>query len=180
MPTYLEAIGEARWVGPNAKIQPTLGKMIRIVLAARGIEPTPAAVRAYQNERFAQAGGETLIAELFPLPSVSVGHWIYADIGAVPYLKTRREYLAALRQGRMALLREWIDRDGPRAVVFMGVSYRDDWTALVETPMQRLADPTPGISVGRRGQTTCVVTHHPTSYGVKNGYYDTIGRLLAI
>ena len=69
LPTYLAAIGEERWSGARAAIQPTLGKMIRIVLSARGVTPSAAAIRSHQVERLGRSGDETLLTELSPWPA---------------------------------------------------------------------------------------------------------------
>lgn len=176
---YHDDIDESRWMGANARIQPTLGKMIRIALAARGQAVTPAAVREYQTKRFARTGGETLIAELFPLPSRSIGHWIYSELQSLPHLKTRESYRMALRDRRMSLLRERIDRYRPHAVILFGWSYCDEWRSLLRTDMAELNEPAPGILRGQRGDTTCIVCRHPTSFGAKNAYFEAIGQLLA-
>jgi hypothetical protein len=173
---YCELLGERRWHGPHARIQPTLGKMVRVVLATRGENASPAAVRAYQSERLGRAGGETLVAELFPLPSQTVGHWIYGDCSSLPYLRSRQAYLTEVGPKREALLRAGIDLYAPRAVVFLGWCYMADWRRLIETPLE-LRDQ-PRIGIGRRGKTVCIVSLHPTSYGVTNEYFSEIGKIL--
>jgi hypothetical protein len=173
---YCELLDERRWHGAQAKIQPTLGKMARVVLAARGENPSPAAVRDYQSQHLGRAGGETLVAELFPLPSQTLGHWIYGECSALPYLRTRQAYLTEVGPKREALLRECIDLYAPRAVVFLGWSYMADWQRLLEVPLELREGPR--AAIGRRGKTVCIVSLHPTSYGVTNEYFAQVGKIL--
>jgi hypothetical protein len=60
--------------------------------------------------------------------------------------------------------------------VFLGWSYMADWRRLIETPLE-LRDQ-PRIGIGRRGKTVCIVSLHPTSYGVTNEYFSEIGKIL--
>lgn len=175
---YCALLHEERWHGPEARIQPTLGKMIRVVLAAHGKEASAGAVREYQSERFGRAGDESLVAELFPLPSRSVGEWIYRDVCNLACLKDRQAYLMEFRPKRAALLRHLIDQHAPRVVVMLGWSYRDAWEELIEVSLVERDEPQPGLLFGRRGKTAFVVCHHPTSFGVTNAYFTEIGRII--
>lgn len=170
---YCERLNETRWHGPGAKIQPTLGKMVRVVLGARGGDASANAVRSYQAERLGRSGRETLVAELFPLPSRSVGHWIYSGLTALPYLRSRETYLAELRPKRIKLLRDRIDRHAPRAVVLLGWSYMAVWNELVGSPLDLREEPR--IRIAQRGKTVFIASRHPTSYGVTNQYFAQIG-----
>jgi hypothetical protein len=111
-----------------------------------------------------------------PLPSRSVGHWIYGELTNLPELRTRETYIEALSPARRSLLRTAIDRYKPRAVILTGWSYMPAWAELIESPLEVRDDP--GVAVGRRGDTTCVVARHPTSFGAKNRYFEAIGTLL--
>ena len=175
---YCAQIKEKRWHGPGGRIQPTLGKMIRVVLAARGRDASVEAVKEYQRSEFGRVGKETLIAELLPLPSRSVGDWIYGDICDLPYLKTREAYRTELRPKRVELLGRLIDRHEPHAVVMVGWSYSEEWKAITKAPLEERDTPHPGILVGSRGKTQFVVCRHPTAFGVTNAYFAEIGGML--
>jgi hypothetical protein len=49
---YCERLGEHRWHGPSPRVQPTLGKLVRLTLAAEGLSPDTEAVRLYQAQKF--------------------------------------------------------------------------------------------------------------------------------
>lgn len=175
---YCAEIKEKRWHGPEARIQPTLGKMIRVVLAARGLEASADSVKEYQRTEFGRVGKDTLIAELLPLPSRSVGDWIYGEIADLPYLRTREAYRRELRPKRIELLGELIDQYEPRVVVMLGWTYRDEWNSLARVPLEERDSPQPGIRFAQRGKTQFVVCRHPTAFGVTNAYFAEIGRML--
>jgi hypothetical protein len=118
---YCRRIGERRWHGDSVRIQPTLGKLVRLLLASKGTETTSDAVRFYQSKRFGAVTGESMIAELMPLPSRSVSDWIYAPTG-VPGLETRDAYVRTYRHLRIEILGEAIRTAAPQSVVSLGLT----------------------------------------------------------
>jgi hypothetical protein len=175
LPEYCQRMGESRWHGDSPRIQPTLGKLVRIALASEGIEATPDVVRRYQASRFACANGQTVIAELMPLPSRNVSEWIYSATG-LPALASRDSYVREYRPLRIRLLREAVRMLAPRRVVFLGVSEFDTWAEVAAAKF----DQGPGGAFwGASGPTGFVIARHPTSFGATNAYFDTIGRALA-
>jgi hypothetical protein len=174
LPDYCRRIGEGRWHGSRARIQPTLGKLVRIVLAAHGIEPTPERIRSYQSERFATTAGDTMIGELMPLPSRSVSEWIYTASG-LPDLATRDAYVQAWQPRRIALLKDAIAVAKPAAVVCLGVSAQPMWSAIAGVRFT----PGPGGAFWASSETTrFIVCCHPTAFGARNDDFDAIGRAL--
>lgn len=172
---YCRRIGERRWHGDTPRIQSTLGKLVRVVLASQGIEPTPEVVRKYQAQRFGCANEQTVIAELMPLPSRSLSDWIYAATG-VPGLETRDAYVREYRPLRTELLRAAISIYAPRAVVFMGLTESETWAQIAAS---EFADGPAGALWASSGVTRFVIAKHPTAFGAPNAYFDQIGRALA-
>jgi hypothetical protein len=174
--SYHEAIGDFRWYGVAPRIQPTWDKIIRLVLAARRSEVSTTLIRSYQVDSFARSSGETLITELLPLPSRSIGDWIYGQLDSIPMLVDRETYSAEMTPYRIQMLRQHIERCAPAAVVFLGKSYTPYWEAIAGTSLQETRA---GVILGRRADTNYVVVRHPTSYGVTNQYFEEIGSMLA-
>src|SRR3954465_2211844 len=172
---YCELIGEKRWHGDNASIQPTLGKLVRLVLASQGTTPTSEAVRSYQANELGHLGSSTVLAELMPLPSRNVKSWIYSRVAGVPHLKTRQAYVNHYRLIRCELLRSAIRVAAPRAVVFVGVSEMAKWAEIAET---RFAEGSEGAWWARAGTTEFVVVKHPTAFGANNSYFEAVGSSL--
>jgi hypothetical protein len=172
---HCRRIGDNRWHGERARIQPTLGSLVRMMLASQGIVPTPDAVRRYQSAHFGSAKGETVIAELMPLPSRSITDWIYSESG-VPGLETRESYLRTYRPMRVELLREAIRRAAPRSVVFLGLTGAATWAEIAGASFTRGPAGADWVTVG---PTRFVIVKHPVAFGARNSYFEEIGRVLA-
>jgi hypothetical protein len=172
---YCGRMGEHRWHGEHARIQPTLGSLVRMMLASHGVAPTSDAVRRYQSDHFGSAKGETVIAELMPLPSRSITDWIYSATG-VPGLETREAYLRTYRPMRVELLREAIRSAAPRSVVFLGLTGASTWAEIAGGPFTK--GPA-GADWATAGPTRFVIVKHPTAFGARNSYFEEIGRALS-
>src|SRR5207249_5263464 len=66
-----------QWFRPQAKMQPTWSKFIRVIFSAKGEEATAEGVRDYQADSLGRFNGESCWVELLPLPSPSLGRWQY-------------------------------------------------------------------------------------------------------
>lgn len=173
---HCERIGEHRWHGPRPRIQPTLGKLVRLLLAAQRQVVDTESVRYHQAEKFGCASGESVIADLMPLPSRNVSTWIYSSLIGVPDLESRESYLRRYRPKRVALLREAIHAASPKAVVFIGSSETNTWAEIAGAAF---AEGSEGAAWARVGPTRFVVLTHPTAYGSRNAYFEDVGRSLA-
>jgi hypothetical protein len=173
---YCERLGERRWHGPSPRIQPTLGKLVRLMLALEGVTADTENVRSYQAEKFGRVGGGSVIAELMPLPSRNVSQWIYGSLCDVPSLETRDSYVQRYRPVRVALIRDALRAANPRAVVFLGTSEKHTWAEIAGSPF---VDGPAGASWAEGDSTRFVVLTHPTAYGATNAYFERVGRELA-
>ena len=174
-PDVEDLVGDP-WFGDRARIQPYWGRIIRLFLAAEGLPCDTAAVRRYQIEHLAAPDGDTCLLELLPLPSPSTTHWIYGEHSDLEMLRDRATYRSALVPRRVAALQAMIATHAPRYVVFVGLSYVPYWNTVagVDLPT-RPERPVPS----RDGRTRMVISRHPSSFGVTNGYFEQIGRTLA-
>ncbi|MGH1430029.1 MAG: hypothetical protein ACRBB4_02825 [Neptuniibacter sp.] len=169
---YHESIGEFRWHGRKAKIQPTLGKAIRTILSSKGEECTTDNVRRFQSEVFGRTSSDTVIAELMPLPSKNVGEWIYSDLDGVHGVSSREEYVSEYQEVRVKLLQQKVLEASPKLVLFLGKSALDSWTKVVNGQFEEKD----GALWYENRMTKFVVADHPTAFGVKNSYFEAIGR----
>jgi hypothetical protein len=161
--------------GSPARIQPTLGKLVRIALAIEGREPTTAAIRDYQARELGHLGGTTVVAELMPLPSRNVSTWIYSQLG-MPTLSSRHSYLREYRELRLNVLRDAIRSARPDAVIFLGLAELETWTRVAGEPMSRGAA---GAFWTQSASTTFATVKHPTAFHSTNASFDEIGRTFA-
>jgi hypothetical protein len=163
-----------RWREPFP-ISPTWGKLIRVRLASRGIEATRDTIRAYQCDHLGRRDGDTCLLELMPLPSQSVGRWIYGEISADPTLATRDVYMARWLAARVARLRTLIREHRPRSVVFYGASYLAHWGEVAGV---ELAEAEAGIRTGQGPNTQFVVARHPSARGAGSAHFERVGAMV--
>ena len=149
---------------------------MRLTLTAQGITPDTESVRMYQAQKFGCVGGGTVIAEMMPLPSRNLSQWIYSSLTGILGLETREQYVQQYRPRRVALLREAIQAAAPRAVVFLGTSERETWAQIAGT---HFIDGPAGAAWAQMGATRLVMLTHPTAYGAKNAYFESVGRELS-
>jgi hypothetical protein len=172
---YLAAIGITYLHNNRPRLQSTWSGLIRILLSSEGQVPTTEQVREYQRISLGRLTGNTYLAELFPLPSPSLGHWLYAQHSALPYLVDRKTYRQHCFTFRSAYLRKRIGEERPVVVVFYGFSYRMYWQEVAGVDL--LPEPD-GVYTGRNGSTLFIVTRHPADRGVTNEYFHQVGRLI--
>ncbi len=171
---YLMDISITHLHNDRPKLQKTWSGLIRILLSCEGETPTTEQVREYQKTSLGRLTGNTYLAELFPLPSPSLGHWLYAEHSALPYLASRRIYRQTCLAFRSAHFRKRISQHRPAVVVFYGLSYRKYWQAIAGVDLLPELD---GVYAGRDDATLFVVTRHPAR-GVTNEYLHQVGRLI--
>jgi len=172
---YHAAIGMTDLFGERPKLQATWSGLIRILLSSEGLTPTTEQVREYQRASLGRSEGNMCLAELFPLPSPSLGHWLYAQRSALPYLVDRRTYRQHCFTFRSAHFRKRIGEYRPAVVVFYGFSYRMYWQGVAGVDLLPESD---GVYTGRNGSTLFIVTKHPADRGVTNDYFQQVGRLI--
>lgn len=176
MHTYHADIGVTRHSGPDAKIQRTWGKLVRVVLAAEGMESNRESVRKYQSAQLGSATGETLLIELLPLPSPSTGHWLFSSAG-IPDLATRDRYRAVMTPRRSDAIRSRIDDGHPANVIFYGLDYRAHWESISRQQFAPVADQR--FLVAEAPSTRFVIAPHPVARGATNADFEAIGRWIA-
>jgi hypothetical protein len=177
---YHALIAEPRWFGEHAKIQPTWGKLVRVTLARQGLVGVNRdQVRHYQAEQLGRAEGDTVIADLMPLPCPRVGQWPWTSLShELRELRSRAAYLRAFRGKRVEALRAAVERFRPEVVVFLGES-QDALRAWSEIAGFGFRATSQGRLEARSTRTRFVVVRHPTAHGVTNAYFEAVGRTLA-
>jgi hypothetical protein len=174
---YHEAFGEQRWFLLR-KIQPTWGRLIRILLSATGQPHEDQDVRSYQVDKLGRDADETCLMELMPLPSQSTDHWHYGSWSKLPDLQSRERYYAALAAPRLKKIKQLIAEYQPKVVVFYGRSYQKIWMAACPKGITfrsfQIADME--VSIADQRGSTYTLCAHPASRGSSNRYFDAVGR----
>jgi hypothetical protein len=173
---YHNDIGVMDWFNDKPKLQPTWNKLIRILLSSSGKLPTTEQVRECQKTLFGRLIGDNCLLELLPLPSPSIGKWLYAKYSQLPYLKDRETYRQECIESRIAHLQDRINRYQPKAVIFYSLSYQEYWKQIAGVDFHQSSDK---IHAGRNGSTLFVMTKHPAAQGVTSEYFHQVGQLIA-
>ena len=179
LPSYHHAIGLARNFVPPFPLQRTWAPLLRLLLAKRGEEITPARLKQAQSADLGTIGGDTALVELFPLPAHNTGAWPYASLAAqLPSLVDRDTHASTMMAPRVQLLQRLIASAKPEAVVFYGLSYLPAWETIAAAALP------PTELLGRRyhaarvGRTTVLAVPHPVARGTTKEFWEGVGRLL--
>jgi hypothetical protein len=176
--TFSTAIGgvAGQWFRPNPCIQPTWGRLIRILFALRGVSPTREQIRQFQAAELGRNGGANAIIELFPLPVLSTGHWPYASWSSVPYLRDRRSYYEGVGPIRVRRLATRIQEHRPKLVLCYGMQHRAWWEQVAGdrfTPSS-----VHGLEFTTAGPTLIALIPHPTFHGISDTWLESAGAAI--
>jgi hypothetical protein len=169
MPIFAPAVG-CDWHGDAARLQPTWGKLIRVLLRIKGVEPTHQALLQYQREHLGALGGETCLAEMFPLPAPGLKDWGYGRVSDLPILSSRETYSDALANERIKFLRSKIQEHHPRCVIFYGTTYLRYWRKISTEPLVSK----PLLLHGGSERTHYFAMQHPAARHARE-YFDDVG-----
>jgi hypothetical protein len=152
------ALGILEWHCARARIQPTWGKLIRLLLASKGLSPTKEEIRAYQRTRWGMSNGETCVVELSALAANNLG-----------VEREREQFL----NKRVEFLGQKIRKKEPKFVVMYGNSRK-------QAPSREKLAGGPFESDGIRIEGATVLMHvpHPVAFGSKNAEWNNFGELM--
>ncbi len=174
---YHVALGITSLFSERPKIQPTWGRLIRVVLAMKGDLPTANQIRDYQRDCLGRMDGDTCLLELLPLPSPSTRRWIYGDHSQLPYLVDRDSYRRTLLDGRIKHLQQRIDQHCPKVILFYSFSYREHWQAIAGVDFLSVEEG--AFYIGSNSLPVFVITKHPAATGLSNHYWHRVGHVIA-
>jgi len=158
-----ERIQITQWFGASPTLQSTWAPLIELLLAVlRNESVGQHDVRAYQAQQWGRAGGETLVAELLPLPNPDKDNWLYRDIGGRAELRSRSSYRAAWLDRRVSLLRAAVNANKPRFVVCYTKHLWQNGFARVFAGA-RWTHQSDEVWLGSYGDTSVAFIHHPAS-----------------
>lgn len=158
-------------------IQRTWQKLIEAILTLQGVEPTTEAVRNYQKTTFARPNTAACLLEIMPLPARTTSDWNYDKLSEIPFLKSRKDYLAKVMPRRKERLRNLINSHNPKAVIFYSKIYFTHWKDIVGSDL--LWTDNVRWQECRKGQTTFFSMPHPTAPGTSSEDYRLLGKALA-
>ena len=166
---FHQAMGSGSWFGATPKRQATWARLIQILLAAEGRPSSSEDILQYQSTRLGRSNGESLLAELMPLPAKNLNTWYASELN-LPELRSRSDYRKAIAPGRIAHLKEKIVQHQPHAVIFYGA--RRGWPQLLDIDFE----PGNACDRGRLGPTRLLAMKHPAAYGVRREEWESVAR----
>lgn len=158
------------------KLQRTWLQQARIILSSKGLLPTIPALKAYQRDVIGRKGSETCLLELLPLASPSTSVWNYGHWSYLPYLKDRKTYLEYCIPWRCEHIRAQIDLYQPKYVIFLGTGYSQFWNAIAG--QNNIFENIGAFQAARSKNTLFIISKHPSSRGITNAYFETIGSYI--
>ncbi|MGE0406578.1 MAG: hypothetical protein AB7O65_09775 [Candidatus Korobacteraceae bacterium] len=150
------AFNFSRWHSLYPPIQPTWGKLIRLLFSYKGLNASLDAIRVYQRESWGLVDGESCVVELSSMAANNLG-----------VVRNRQ----ALREQRIQYLQEKLHVHQPVFVVMYGTGYRPYWEQIALGPFD--AD---GLRAVRG--TLALTAPHPVAFGMKNSDWYRFGQLL--
>lgn len=174
---YHRSIGITKhFQSSNATIQHTWGKLIRSTLVGFSQNVSKETIQNYQATHWGRMNGNNCLLELLPLPARSSSDWNYSAYSSLPMLSSRKNYKSWLIKSRSTRLRELIERNRPKIVVFYGLVYEEFWFNIV-------GDQNSWTS-SAFGKHTCikntffVSSPHPAARGMKLETFDKLGSFI--
>ena len=179
---YHAEIGAGQYFDLHPKLQPTWNRLIRIALSAEGQDIIhKEQVREYQQKYLGRQTSNNCLVELLPLPSPSLGHWLYAKHSKLPCLRSREAYMTCYAQRRATHLQQSIHEFNPKTVIFYSVNpaYISWWKSIAGVEFEEKLIVGDRMYIGKNKQTVFAIVRHPVARGVKNEYFHQVGKIIA-
>jgi hypothetical protein len=185
---FQTAIGITQWFAPQRRLQSTWKRLIRIYLRAAGREVTRNTILDFQTSRLGRRNDPSspCLFELMPLPSPGLDecpcHWLAQHPG-LEFLKNRDAYTKHVRPKREELVRKRIreaqQQSKLKVMCFYGLGYLPHWKSIAGTEFQEMKVGDWHFYHARQNGTLFIASLHPTAFGLRNSYFDSIGNFIA-
>lgn len=167
-----QKLGITRFHGDRPRIQSTWGKMARIMLSLGGEEPTRQAIRRYQADQLGRSHGQTLLAELMPIPKPGLRQWPYEVV--MPQFRTREDYYQKVMPSRIKLLQYLFETHQPQLVIAYGKKFWSEFKQVLPADKFTCEE---GFEFARMDQSLFVLCDHFTS-PTMNGRLESLVELI--
>ncbi len=174
--------GTSQFFRQRPVAQPTWKQLIRILLAASGLQATPTDVKLYQRDHLGRRNDDICLLELLPLPSPSTNKWAYGDHSALLQLSTRKAYSEHYAPIRAQHIKARIAQYQPSLVVFYGFNwwYKQWWQSIADADFRLIETDHSPFHMGSNNHTLFALVKHPASRGISNNYYHQVGTYLSL
>jgi len=174
--------GNADFFVDRPKLQRTWAGLARIMLANPANETPTEQVREFQANHLGRHSGNNALLELLPLPSPSMGKWLYGEHSRLPFLVDRETYRDHVVRARVEHVRHRVLEHRPRAVVFYSVNpwYMDWWRAISGVEFSESEVGGERVHEGSNGHTVFMITKHTVAHGLTSEFFRQVGLRLEI
>lgn len=176
--SFHKAIGHDELFQEHPPLQRTWSKLMRIILSAERDEVDREKLREYQRDSLGRLEGQSCLIELFPLPSPSTAHWMYAEHSTLHHLASRKAYHEHYVKPRIEHIRESIKWHKPKAVIFYSTTFHDLWRCIVEPSY--IFEERNGVLIAQGVGTTFFIIKHPVTRGITNAYFHNVGQMIKL
>lgn len=166
---YHKRIDVVQWFGPEAKLQRTWAKLIRVLMVLNAKPVNTESLKRFQSDVWGRANSETCLLELFPLPCPSTKKKDWEDC----YKIERADYEERCRRRRIPRFQALIREYRPRAIIFYGVTKMKEWKLIAGVDFD---SPNRDLFVQVKNRTLFSVIKHPSTKGITNMYFKKVGR----
>lgn len=170
-------VGPKWFIGSKPVLQPTWRGLIRLLLSIEGLKPDPEMVRDYQKNQLGRETSNNCLLEILPLPSPSTSKWLYGNHSDLPQLASREAYKRFYFEVRATHIRQKIAEYNPKIVVFYSINpeYMNFWKTIAGVEFAEHSLEKHSFFMGKRNQTSYLVTRHPTAFHTSSDYFHSVG-----
>ena len=165
------ATGSCKWLGKNAQVHRSWGRLCRFFLALRNEPLSDEAVRQFQGERFGRRDEDLCLIHLLAA-NPTTKPWPFQG-STSSFLTSTDAYVeryVAQREGHVAIR---MQRHRPELVVFYDLTHRRVWEELAGRSFHRTALPSCFEASGNGSRF--LMLRHPESVGTTNDYFREAG-----
>lgn len=165
------------------KVQKTWLGLIKLIFSLEDKNWNGSDIKKFRTERLGRTFSNNCLLEMFPLPSPKANEFNYSEW--TDY-RNRENYKNAIRNLRINNIKELIKENQPRFVTFYSTDkeYCSYWSQISEIDFDKIQANifkerkrnTLRVKIAKNGSTTYAIVNHPTSVGVPDEYYKTIGK----
>lgn len=143
--------------------------------------PNKEQVKDFQCNKLGQYNSNNCLLELFPLPAPSTSVYDYKNwFPELDYLKNRRTYKSKLKERRISVLKNLIEKHTPKVVFFYSTDkeYVKYWKEISNYESKNtiiIKNNRVSALIEKINNTVFVICPHPVAHGVTNDFFENVG-----
>ncbi len=165
------------------KVQNTWLGLIKMIFSLEGKNWKSSDLKNFRTESLGRKYSNNCLLEMFPLPSPKANKFNYSEWTD---FKDREGYKNTIQNLRINNIKNLINENQPKFVIFYSTDkeYCGYWKKISEIDFdiiqtkifEKRKRNSLVFKITKKGNTTFAIVNHPTSMGVPDEYYKTIGE----